>query len=78
MKGENDAGFGETAAAQRLRKRPMEKLTAGDKPIKDMSVSEMSTFLNELRTHQVEPLPDDVNRHLDDIMTRARRDLVKE
>jgi trimethylamine--corrinoid protein Co-methyltransferase len=31
-----------------------------------------------LRTHQVEPLPDEVNRHLDEIMTRARRDLVKE
>ena len=31
-----------------------------------------------LRTHQVEPLPDDVNRHLDEIMTLARRNLVKE
>jgi len=29
-----------------------------------------------LRTHQVEPLPDDVSRHLDEILTRARRELV--
>ncbi|GAB4544578.1 MAG: trimethylamine methyltransferase family protein [Anaerolineae bacterium] len=31
-----------------------------------------------LRTHQVEPLPDDVNRHLDEIMSRARRELLRE
>jgi trimethylamine--corrinoid protein Co-methyltransferase len=30
-----------------------------------------------LQTHQVEPLPDDVVRQLDDIMQRARRELVK-
>jgi trimethylamine--corrinoid protein Co-methyltransferase len=30
-----------------------------------------------LRTHQVEPLPDDVSERLDEIMTRARRELVK-
>ena len=30
-----------------------------------------------LRTHQVEPLPDDVERHLDEILERARRDLLK-
>jgi trimethylamine--corrinoid protein Co-methyltransferase len=30
-----------------------------------------------LRTHQVEPLPDDVSRHLDEILARARRELVK-
>ena len=29
-----------------------------------------------LRTHRVEPLPDDVTRHLDEIMARARRELV--
>ncbi len=29
-----------------------------------------------LRSHQVEPLPDDVGRHLDEIVTRARRELV--
>jgi len=29
-----------------------------------------------LRTHQVPPLPDDVIRHLDEIMDRARRELV--
>ncbi|NOZ71752.1 MAG: trimethylamine--corrinoid methyltransferase, partial [Chloroflexi bacterium] len=31
-----------------------------------------------LQTHQVEPLPDDVNRHLDEIMARAHRDLVSD
>jgi trimethylamine--corrinoid protein Co-methyltransferase len=30
-----------------------------------------------LRTHQVEPLPDDVSRHLDEIVDRARRELVQ-
>lgn len=30
-----------------------------------------------LQTHQVEPLPDDVSRHLDEIMERARRELIK-
>lgn len=30
-----------------------------------------------LRTHQVEPLPDDVSQHLDKIMAQARRELVK-
>jgi trimethylamine--corrinoid protein Co-methyltransferase len=29
-----------------------------------------------LRTHEVEPLPDDVSRQLDEIMERARRELV--
>jgi trimethylamine--corrinoid protein Co-methyltransferase len=31
-----------------------------------------------LRTHQVEPLSDDVSRHLDEITERARRELVRE
>jgi trimethylamine--corrinoid protein Co-methyltransferase len=31
-----------------------------------------------LRTHQVEPLADDVSRQLDEIMARARRELVKD
>jgi trimethylamine--corrinoid protein Co-methyltransferase len=29
-----------------------------------------------LKTHQIEPFTDDVNQHLDDIMTRARRELI--
>jgi trimethylamine--corrinoid protein Co-methyltransferase len=29
-----------------------------------------------LRTHQVEPLPDDVGEELDAIMARARRELI--
>jgi trimethylamine--corrinoid protein Co-methyltransferase len=31
-----------------------------------------------LATHQVEPLPEDVSRHLDEIMARARRELVSD
>jgi hypothetical protein len=31
-----------------------------------------------LRSHEVEPLPGDVSRHLDEIMVRARRELVKD
>ena len=31
-----------------------------------------------LHSHQVEPLPEDVGRHLDEILARARRELVKE
>jgi trimethylamine:corrinoid methyltransferase-like protein len=30
-----------------------------------------------LRTHQVEPLPDDASRRLDEIMEQARRELTK-
>ena len=30
------------------------------------------------RTHQVEPLPEDVQQHLDEIVERARRELLKE
>jgi trimethylamine--corrinoid protein Co-methyltransferase len=29
-----------------------------------------------LRTHQVEPLPDDASRHLDEIVARAHRELA--
>ena len=29
-----------------------------------------------LRTHEVEPLPDDTRRHLDEILVRARRELT--
>jgi PAS domain S-box-containing protein len=54
MTGESDPGFGKTAAAQTLRKRAEEKLAAGDKPFKDLSASEMSTLIHELRIHQVE------------------------
>ena len=54
MTGENDRGFGKTTAAKILRKRAKEKVAAGNKPFTDMSVSEMSTLIHELRIHQVE------------------------
>ncbi len=31
-----------------------------------------------LRTHEVEPLPDDVDRQLDEIVSRARRELIED
>ena len=54
MTGENDRGFGKSAAAQTLRKRAEAKLAVGNKPFTDMSASEMSTLIHELRIHQVE------------------------
>ena len=54
MSGKNDAGFGKTTVSQTLRKRAEEILAAGDKPLKDMSASEMSTLIHELHIHQVE------------------------
>jgi trimethylamine:corrinoid methyltransferase-like protein len=30
-----------------------------------------------LASHEVEPLPEDVDRHLDEILDRARRELVR-
>ena len=54
MTGANDPGFGKSAAAQTLRKRAEAKVAGGDKPLADMSASEMSTLIDELRIHQVE------------------------
>jgi trimethylamine--corrinoid protein Co-methyltransferase len=31
-----------------------------------------------LRTHEVDPLPEDANRHLDEVLARARRELVED
>jgi PAS domain S-box-containing protein len=53
MTGENDPGFGKTTAAQMLRKRAEEKVAADNKPFTDMSTSEMSTLIHELRIHLV-------------------------
>ena len=54
MTGENDRGSGKTAAALMLRKRAEAKVAAGNKSFPDMSASEMSTLIHELRIHQVE------------------------
>ena len=54
MTGENDRGFGKSAAAQTLRKRAEAKVATGNKPFTDMSASEMSMLIHELRIHQVE------------------------
>jgi len=54
MSGKNDAGFGQTTVSQSLRKRAEETLSAGDRPLKDMSAAEMSTLIHELHIHRVE------------------------
>ena len=54
MTGEKDPGYGKTAAAQTLRKRAEAKVAGGNKPYKDLSASEMSALIQELRIHQVE------------------------
>ena len=54
MTGANDRGFEKSAAAQTLRMRAEAKVATGKKPFTDMSASEMSTLIHELRIHQVE------------------------
>ena len=54
MTGEKDPGSGKTAAAQTLRKQAKAKVAAGNKSFTDMSASEMSNLIHELRIHQVE------------------------
>ncbi len=54
MAGKNDPGSGKTAAFQTLRKRAEAKVAAGNKSFTDMSASEMSNLIHELRIHQVE------------------------
>ena len=54
MTGENHAGFGKTPADQMLPKRAEEKQSVPDKPIDNLSASEMSTLIRELRIRHVE------------------------
>jgi len=54
MTGEKDPGSGKTAAAQTLRKQAQAKVAAGNKSFTDMSASEMSNLIHELRIYQVE------------------------
>jgi trimethylamine--corrinoid protein Co-methyltransferase len=49
---------------------------AGDKAGTGVVARARARAKEILRSHQVEPLPDDVSRHLDEIMARARRELV--
>ena len=50
----NDSEFEKKADFKSLRKRAEEKAIRADKPIKDMSASEMSTLIHELQIHQIE------------------------
>jgi trimethylamine--corrinoid protein Co-methyltransferase len=49
---------------------------AADKAGSDVVTRARARAKEILRSHQVEPLPEDVSRHLDEIVTRARRELV--
>jgi len=48
----------------------------GDDPTAGVLARARARAKEILRTHQVEPLPDDVSRHLTEIMQQARRELV--
>jgi trimethylamine--corrinoid protein Co-methyltransferase len=50
--------------------------TASDSTGDDVVARARSRATEILQTHQVVPLPEDVSRHLDDVMERARRELV--
>jgi trimethylamine:corrinoid methyltransferase-like protein len=50
--------------------------TSGDSEHEDVVARAQSRAAHILDTHQVEPLPDDVSRQIDQIMERARRELV--
>jgi PAS domain S-box-containing protein len=54
MKGKNGLGFEKTSALQLLRRRAEEKAVEDLKTTKEMSASEMTTHIHELRIHQVE------------------------
>jgi trimethylamine--corrinoid protein Co-methyltransferase len=49
---------------------------AADKAGSDMVTRARARAKEILRSHQVVPLPEDVSRHLDEIVTRARRELA--
>jgi trimethylamine--corrinoid protein Co-methyltransferase len=50
--------------------------TSAESPDDGVVVRARAQARHILETHQVSPLPEDVNRHLDEIMDRARRELV--
>jgi hypothetical protein len=50
--------------------------TSAESPDDGVVVRARAQARHIVETHQVSPLPDDVNRHLDEIMDRARRELV--
>jgi len=54
MKGENGPGFEKANSFQILRQRAEEKVAESYQSTKEMSASDMSTLIHELRIHQVE------------------------
>jgi trimethylamine--corrinoid protein Co-methyltransferase len=52
--------------------------STGDATVESIVARARSRATEILQTHQVTPLPEDVSQHLDDIVGRARRELVRE
>jgi trimethylamine--corrinoid protein Co-methyltransferase len=50
--------------------------STGDGPAGGVVAAARARAKELLSSHQVEPLPDDVSRHLDEILARARRELL--
>lgn len=69
--------LGEMHTVKQMRKGALWLPTVGDRTGTTSVVDRAKAKAKEiLQTHQIEPLPDDVLRHLDEIMERARRELV--
>ncbi len=69
--------LGELHTVKQIRKGAIWMPTVGDRTGAASGVDRAKARAREiLQTHQAPPLPDDVVRHLDEIMARARRELV--
>jgi len=70
--------LGEHHTVKQIRKGAIWMPTVGDRTGTVSGVERARTRVREvLQSHQAPPLPDEVIHHLDEIMERARRELVK-
>jgi trimethylamine--corrinoid protein Co-methyltransferase len=70
--------LGELHTVKQMRRGAVWMPTVSDRTGAASGVERAKTKARDiLKTHQVEPLSEDVLRHLDDILERARRELVK-
>lgn len=76
--------LGEVHTVQQMRKGALWVPTVSERSVGTTEDSQAGVIVRArerareiLRTHQVEPLPDEVSRHLSEIVERARRELVK-
>ena len=73
----NGVFLGEMHTVKQMRKGAIWTPTVGDRTGATSGVERATVHVREiLRTHQAPPLPDDVIRHLDEIMAHAERELV--